>query len=197
MTTSAADEVVAREAVLAHQPSDPPAEREAADPGGSRRDRLSLRDRMPAFRGRRLPTRLRRRPLRGEPRDRRARSFMGDRSITMPPSHVENPATLWPPPRTAMARSLLRAKPIAAVTSAAPVHRTMSAGRRPSCAPFQMRARVRVPLVVGGQDLSPYRLPQFLNRCFPEDRGDGLAHDLSSFRLGLPDRCIRRAFARS
>ena len=57
----------------------------------------------------------------------------------MPLSTVEKPATLWPPPRTAMGRSLLRAKPIAAATSAAPVHRTISAGRRPSWAPFHTR----------------------------------------------------------
>ena len=63
----------------------------------------------------------------------------------MPPSQVENPATLWPPPRTAMVRSLLRAKPIAAATSAAPVHLTMSAGCRPSCAPFQTRAASSYP----------------------------------------------------
>ena len=46
---------------------------------------------------------------------------------------------LWPPPRTAIGRSLLRAKPTAAITSAAPVQRTTSAGRRPSWAPFQIR----------------------------------------------------------
>ena len=46
---------------------------------------------------------------------------------------------LWPPPRTAIGRSLLRAKPTAAITSAAPVQRTTSAGVRASCAPFQTR----------------------------------------------------------
>ena len=59
--------------------------------------------------------------------------------MTMPSSQVENPATLCPPPRTAIVRSLLRAKPTAAITSAAPAQRTISAGRRPSCAPFQIR----------------------------------------------------------
>ena len=59
--------------------------------------------------------------------------------MTIPSSQVEKPATLWPPPRTAMVRSLLRAKPTAAITSAAPVQRTISAGRWPSCAPFQIR----------------------------------------------------------
>src|SRR5205809_908322 len=35
---------------------------------------------------------------------------MPERSMTTPPSHVEKPATLWPPPRTAMTRSCSRAK---------------------------------------------------------------------------------------
>ena len=71
--------------------------------------------------------------------------FMGERSITSPPSQVEKPATLWPPPRTATGRWLLRAKPIAAITSAAPVHLATSAGRRPSCAPFQIRQASAYP----------------------------------------------------
>ena len=59
--------------------------------------------------------------------------------MTTPPSHVEKPATLWPPPRTASGRSLLRAKPTAAITSATPAQRTITAGRRPSNIPFQTR----------------------------------------------------------
>jgi hypothetical protein len=57
--------------------------------------------------------------------------------MTIPSSTVEKPAMLWPPPRTAIGRSLLRAKPTAAITSAAPVHWTTSAGARPSCSAFQ------------------------------------------------------------
>src|SRR4051812_33438198 len=45
---------------------------------------------------------------------------------------------LWPPPRTASGRLLLRAKPTAAITSAAPAARTTSAGLA-SNAPFQTR----------------------------------------------------------
>ena len=64
---------------------------------------------------------------------------MSPRSMTRPSSHDENPATLWPPPRTASGRLLLRAKPTAAITSATPAQRTITAGRRSSYIPFQMR----------------------------------------------------------
>ena len=63
--------------------------------------------------------------------------FIGDRSITRPPSQVEKPGMLWPPPRTATSRSSLRAN------STAPDHvghagaaRRSAPGAR-SCAPFQ------------------------------------------------------------
>ena len=46
---------------------------------------------------------------------------------------------LWPPPRTATVRSFARAKPSAAITSAGPVQRAITAGSAPSWAPFQMR----------------------------------------------------------
>ena len=57
-------------------------------------------------------------------------------------------------------------------------------------------ARLRVPLVARGQDLPPHGLAQLLNRCFPEDRGDGLAHVLLPFVLACRGSGIRRAFAR-
>ena len=66
--------------------------------------------------------------------------FIGERSITITSSPVENPATLWPPPRTAISSWLARANATAAITSAAPVQLTTTAGRRPSYAPFQIRA---------------------------------------------------------
>ena len=57
--------------------------------------------------------------------------------MTTPSSHTAVPATLWPPPRTAISRSRSRAKRTAATTSATPVQRAMQAGRR-SIAPFQI-----------------------------------------------------------
>jgi hypothetical protein len=62
---------------------------------------------------------------------------MGERSITRPSSHRACPATACPPPRTAAASSRSRAKRTAAITSATPVQRAMSAGRRSIC-PFQI-----------------------------------------------------------
>ena len=58
------------------------------------------------------------------------RPFIGDRSITTPPSHVAVPATLWPPPRTATTSCRSRANRTAARTSATPVQRATSTGRR-------------------------------------------------------------------
>jgi hypothetical protein len=55
-------------------------------------------------------------------------AFIGDRSMTRPPSHVPVPAMLCPPPRTAISRSLSRAKRTEATTSAASTHRTTAAG---------------------------------------------------------------------
>ena len=51
------------------------------------------------------------------------------RSITTPPSHVPNPGTLWPPPRTARSTPLSRAWSTAAITSPAFAARTIAAGR--------------------------------------------------------------------
>ena len=55
--------------------------------------------------------------------------------MTIPSSHTAVPATLWPPPRTAISRLRSRAKRTAAATSAAPVHRAINRGRR-SAVPF-------------------------------------------------------------
>ena len=63
--------------------------------------------------------------------------FIGERSITSPPSHSACPPTPWPPERTATSRSRSRAKRTAATTSATPVQRAMQAGWR-SIAPFQI-----------------------------------------------------------
>jgi hypothetical protein len=62
--------------------------------------------------------------------------FIGEVSMTTPPSQVENPAMLWAPPRTASWSPWLRANSTARTTSAEPVQRMISAGRR-SCAAFQ------------------------------------------------------------
>ena len=62
---------------------------------------------------------------------------IAERSMTTPSSHTAVPATLWPPPRTAISKSRSRAKRTAATTSATPVQRAMQAGRR-STAPFQI-----------------------------------------------------------
>ena len=50
--------------------------------------------------------------------------------MTIPSSHTAVPATLWPPPRTAISRSWSRAKrTTAAATSAVPLHRAISRGQ--------------------------------------------------------------------
>src|SRR6266511_1706191 len=60
---------------------------------------------------------------------------IADRSITIPSSHTAVPATLWPPPRTAISKSRSRAKRAAVATSAVPLQRAISRGRR-STVPF-------------------------------------------------------------
>src|SRR5215204_3440690 len=88
-------------------------------------------------------------PASGSTRD----PVMSDRSITMPSSQSAWPAMACPPPRTAVSRSCSRAKRTAAITSATPRHRAMSAGRR-SMWPFQI---LRVSSYVGssGRTSSP------------------------------------------
>src|SRR5262245_25059538 len=56
--------------------------------------------------------------------------------MTTPPSQTAEPDTLCPPPRTATGRPESRAKFTAAITSALPEHRTITAGQR-SIMPFQ------------------------------------------------------------
>jgi hypothetical protein len=57
----------------------------------------------------------------------------GVRSTISPPSGTETPRTLWPPQRTPISRSRVRAKPTAAATSAELAQRAMTAGAgRPS-----------------------------------------------------------------
>src|SRR5512132_3996016 len=60
---------------------------------------------------------------------------IAERSMTIPSSHTAVPATLWPPPRTAISRSRSRAKRTAVATSAAPLQRAITRGRR-STVPF-------------------------------------------------------------
>jgi hypothetical protein len=57
---------------------------------------------------------------------------MGARSISIPPSIDDRPATEWPPPRTATVRSFSRPKFTASTTSAVPEQLTVTAGR-PMC----------------------------------------------------------------
>ena len=111
--------------------------------------------------------------------------------MTIPSSTVEKPATLWPPPRTAIVRSLLRAKPTAAITSAAPVQRTISAGRAAVVHAVPDPARLGVPVVRRGQDLPADRLAQLLDRRLPENRGDCLAHVLPPFVVVGARSCSR------
>ena len=83
---------------------------------------------------------------------------------------------LWPPPRTAMVRW------VAAREADGCDHvggaRAADDEGRPAAV---VRAvpdprRLRVAVVVRGQDLSLDGLAQLLDRCFPEYRGNGLAH---------------------
>ena len=108
-----------------------PARRRASGPRCrcARRRRRSSRDRTPAPRD---PGRSKSTP--GSARAMRATGsirtlFMRDRSMTMPPSQTEWPATLWPPPRTARSRPCVRAKLTDAITSAVPAHLTINPGR--------------------------------------------------------------------
>ena len=56
--------------------------------------------------------------------------FIGEMSMTTPPSQVENPAMLCAPLRTASWSPSLRANCTARMTSAVPAQRMISAGRR-------------------------------------------------------------------
>jgi hypothetical protein len=56
--------------------------------------------------------------------------FIGEQSMTRPPSQVALPAKPCPPPRTAIGRPPARATSSARVTSVASAQRTTAAGRR-------------------------------------------------------------------
>src|SRR5437773_50947 len=124
---------------------------------------------------------------------------MPDRSMTTPPSHVEKPATLWPPPRTAMTRSCSRAKRTAVTTSSTRVHRAMSAGWRSAIAfqttrlelysrspgwissprkpfrSFSSEAASRLWVTVISSPLAPHPW-----KLYREDRRKGTGDDLSA-----------------
>ena len=112
------DQVVRCGAELPHQPTEPPAQREAGN--ACRRDRSSG-DRQPMLlrRSVELPpveTRLGADEC-GRPRRRRS-PFIDERLIIKPPSQTARPATLWPPPRTESSKPSIRALSTAATTSA-------------------------------------------------------------------------------
>ena len=112
-----ADQVVARQSVLALQPADAAAEREAGDSGG--RDQAARR-RETVRRGRGIevgPGRTGLRPWPCAGRRRRRRCASTERSMTTPPSQVLRPATLWPPPRTASGRPAARVSLVAVTMS--------------------------------------------------------------------------------
>ena len=56
--------------------------------------------------------------------------------MTRPSSQTDWPGKLWPPPRTAVRRPVSRPKRTAAMTSATPAQRAITAGWR-SMEPFQ------------------------------------------------------------
>ena len=130
------EQVVDREAVLAHEPADAAAEGEPGDPrvthdaaGG--RQSVDLRlvvDVTPQS------TTLHAGGAAGgvDPHGPHVREVDDDSVV----AHG-GPATLWPPPRTAISRPWSRANRTAAATSAAPLQRAMSRGWR-SMAPFHM-----------------------------------------------------------
>ena len=110
-------QVVAGEPGRAHQVADAAGQRQPADAGVPERARRSWRGRAASSPVDVLPQRAAlddRSPRRGgstvTPRIRR-------RSMTMAPSAIACPATLWPPPRTAIGRPATAAARTAATTS--------------------------------------------------------------------------------
>ena len=91
---------------------------------------------------------------------------------------------LWPPPRTAIGRPLLRAKPTAAITSAAPVHADDESRPAAVVRAVPDPARLGVGVIVRGHDPSPHGVPQLLKCCFPEYWGEGMAHVRLPFGSG-------------
>ena len=123
-------EVIAGQAIGAHQVAVAAAQREPRDAG-----RTGNAARRGQAEGLRLVVEVAPRAAAlgagraGRP-DPRAHSVMRDRSIIRPPSQTAKPGTPWPPPRTATTRLWVRAKVTAAMTSATPAQRTIRAGRR-------------------------------------------------------------------
>ena len=129
-------QVVDRQAVLAHEPAEPATERE---PGDARvgDDTAGRGEAELGFRYRIRP----RSPAWASAVDLAGSTFMPfirERSMTRPPSQVPYPAAWCAPLLTAISRSCSRAKATEAMTSATPRQRAMSAGRR-SILPFHTR----------------------------------------------------------
>ena len=131
------DELVDRQPVLAHDPADPAAEREPGhagvrDDAGRHREPERLRFPVELAEQARRPARA---PcaVSGSTRT----PFIGERSITSASSATDRPGNECPPLRTATGRPLARPNFTAAITSATPAQRTITAGRL-SNEPFQI-----------------------------------------------------------
>ena len=75
-----------------------------------------------------------------------------DRSITTPPSHVPNPGTLWPPPRTATVEAVL-AREVHGRHHVTGVRRTDDRRRPPVDHGVVDDPRLVVAVIVGSDDL--------------------------------------------
>ena len=109
--------------------------------------------------------------------------------MTTPPSLTAVPATLCPPPRTETGSPCSRANATAAITSALPVQRTTSAGRRSMIA-VPDPARLVVRPVAVGDDLAadPLAAARPLERLRPQPWPPSLRVDVAryvSLRRGL------------
>ena len=87
-----------------------------------------------------------------------------------------SPATLWPPPRTATARSWLRAKPSAAITSATPVQRADGGRHAVVVCAVPDPLRLVVAVVAGQEQVAAQRVAQLLNCRLAENRRECLRH---------------------
>ena len=134
--TTSTDELVDGEAVLAHDPADAAAERQAGDAGvrddaGRHREAERLR----------LAVELAEQDACLDPR--RARlgidtdALHGREVDHNASSAIDSPGKLWPPLRTATGRPVVRPNLTAEMTSATPAQRAISAGGR-SIEPFQI-----------------------------------------------------------
>ena len=146
-----ADQVVGREPVLAHQPAEAAAERQAGDAGA--RDRAAG-DREPVLAGGGVelaPGHAAARASRSPRSGSTAIAFISARSIITPPSVTARPATLWPPPRTETSSPLVARKRERAddVVGAAAAH---DQRRPPVDQPVVDRAGLVVAGVLGPED---------------------------------------------